>query len=106
MLGEVDDRESVESGELGEDALGRAVGVGLEGHRTNGTVELNLPCHLLGVEINHGGSFVFYRATDRIFAIGCDVHVVHWAIYGNALYLLQRGRVDYIEGARLRPDAY
>src|SRR5712692_4277443 len=104
-LCEVDNCESVKPGELDENAPCRAVGICLEGHGAYWAVELNFPCRLLAVEINHGGSFAFDRAADRIFAIWCDVHVVHGAAHGNALYPLKRGRVDYIEDTRLRADA-
>src|SRR6202163_1631019 len=100
---EVDNSESVKRRKLNENAAGRAVGICLKGHRAYWAVELDFPCHLLAVEINHSGSFVFQRTTDSIFAVRCDVDVVHGAIHGNALYLLERGRVDYIEDAGLRP---
>src|ERR1700675_508847 len=102
---EVDNGESVKSGKLNENAASRAVGICLEGHRPYRAVEFDFPCYLLGVEINHGCGSIFDRTTDRIFAIGGDVYIVHRAIHGNALYLLERGRVDYIEDAGLRPDA-
>src|ERR1700687_1551747 len=102
---EVDNGESVKRGKLDEKAASRAVGICLEGHRPYRAVELDFPGLLLAMEINHRDRFVFYRTTDRIFAIRCHVHIVHGAIHGNALYFLERGRVDYIEDAGLRPDA-
>src|SRR5260370_40583307 len=102
---EVDNCESVKPGELDENASSRAVWICLEGHGAYWAVELDFPCRLLAVEINHCGSFAFDRAADHIFAIWCDVHVVHGAAHGNGLYPLKRGRVDYIEDTRLRAEA-
>src|SRR6267143_7000037 len=102
---EVDNSESVKSGKLNENPPSRAVGIYLEGHRPYRAVEFHFPCNLLAIEINHRDRFVFYRTTDRIFAIWCHVHIVHGAIHCDALHFLERGRVDYIEGAGLRPDA-
>src|SRR5882762_8818901 len=102
---EVDNSESVKSGKLNENAASRAVGICFEGHRPYRAVEFDFPGHLLAMEIDDRGRFIFYRTTDRIFAIWCHVHVVHGAVYGNALHFLERGRIDYIEGAGLRPDA-
>src|SRR5258708_12201736 len=102
---EVDNSESVKSGKLNENATGRAIGVFLEGHGTYRAVEFDFPCHCLGVEINHRCGFIFDRTTDSIFAIWRDEHIMDGAIHGYALYLLERGRVDYIEDAGLRPDA-
>src|ERR1700674_1283315 len=102
---EVDNSESVKSGKLNENAASRAVGICLEGHGAHRAVEFDFPGHLLTLEINHRGSFFFDRTSDRIFAIRCPVHVVHRAIHWDALYFLERGRVDYIEDAGLLPDA-
>src|SRR6202521_1101346 len=102
---EVNNSESVKRGKLDENAASRTVGICLEGHRPYRAIEFDFPCHLLAMEINHRDRFIFYRTTDRIFTIGGDVYIVHGAIDGNALYFLERGRVDYIEDAGLRPDA-
>src|SRR5258708_20079862 len=96
---EVNNSESMKSGKLNENGTGRAIGVCLEGHGAYRAVEFDFPGHCLGVEINHSGSFVFHRTTDSIFAVRRDVDVVYRAVYWNALDLLQRGRVDYIEDA-------
>src|SRR6266849_3088050 len=102
---EIDNGESMKSGKLNENAASRAVGICLECHRPYRAVEFDFPCHLLTLEINHCCGLIFDRTADRIFAIGGDVYIVHGAIYGNALYFLERGRVDYIENAGRLPDA-
>src|ERR1700674_1778926 len=102
---EVDNGESVKSGKLNKNAASRAVGICLKGHGPYRAVEFDFPCHLLAMEINHCGGFIFDRTTDRIFAIWCHVHVVHRAIHRDALYLLERGCVDDIEDARLPSDS-
>jgi hypothetical protein len=46
--------KAVEVGELREDALGRAVRVGLDCHRADAAAELELPGDLLGREVDDG----------------------------------------------------
>src|SRR5260370_5915853 len=100
---EVDNSESVKSGKLNENAASRAVGICLERHRAHWAVEFDFPGHLLAIEINHRGSFVFDRTADRIFAIGGDVHIVHSTIHPDALYLLDRRLLYSLDPPGLRP---
>jgi hypothetical protein len=52
--GEIHHREAVGVGELHEDALGRAVGAGLDRHRAHAEIERQLPDRDLALEIDDG----------------------------------------------------
>src|SRR4030081_502305 len=90
---------------MDENAMGRAIRICIERHRSHWLVELYLPNHLLALQINDAGDLAFERAAHCIFAVWRDVHVVHRAIDCDALYILEGLRIDYIESARLCADA-
>ena len=104
-LGEIDHREAVEVGELRENALGRAVRVGLDRHRPDAAAQLELPGDLLGGEIDHGEQAFADRAGDDILAVGRDIDVVQAAVDRDGLLQRQRRRVDDVERAVAAGDA-
>lgn len=83
MLGEIDDGKSVDVGKLHEDALRGAVGVCFECHGAHAVVELDLPCHLVVLEIDDRCGFGLDGAGNGIFPVGRDINVVDASVDGN-----------------------
>src|SRR5256885_5286299 len=104
-LRKIHDGESVEVGKLNENTVRGSVGFGLEGHGAHGMIEIQFPCDLIGLKINHGGRLALQGAADRILAVRGDIDIVD-AIDGDALDSNQGKGVDHIECAMRRADAY
>ena len=103
--GEIHHREAVEVGQLHENPLGRAVRIGLDGHRADALAEVDLPGHRLGREIDDGDHAGADRAGDDVFAVGRDIDVVQAAVDRDGLVQRQRRRVDDVERAFAAGDA-
>ena len=85
VLGEVQRGEPVERGQLHEDPLGRAVRIGLDGHRTNPKIELVIPDDRLGLRIDDRHELLLHRAADDILLVGRHIDVVQATAHRDAL---------------------
>ena len=102
---EVHDGESVEVRELDENSTGRSIWVCLESHGSHAVLEFHDPTHLICLEIDNGGSFVFNRPADCKLSIRSDVEVVDTTVDRNALCFGECVGVDNVNEAWLHSDA-
>src|SRR5262245_30457788 len=100
-LGKIHHREAVQSAKVYEDPATRAVGVILNCYRIHSTVVLNLPgsFHLLEIKDDYKTSP--RRARGGILTIRRYGEIVQPSSYRDALYLLQGGGVDDIQGPHI-----
>src|ERR1700733_8549769 len=75
--GEVNDRESVESHNLDEDATSRSVGIRLKGHGPNSALKFECPDYLVGLKVDDRNNFVFYGATDCVPPVRGNINIVY-----------------------------
>ena len=103
--GEIHDGESVEVRQLDENSTGRSIWVCLENHGSHAVLEFHDPTHLICLEIDNSGSFVFNRPADCKLSIRSDVEVVDTTVDRNALCFGECVGVDNVNEAWLRSDA-
>ena len=101
----IDDGESVEAGQLNEDPLGRAVGIGGERHRADAQVLVEHPRRLIGLRVDDVDRLALNGTGHDILAVRRDVRVVDAALGRKRLDVLQRGGVDHIDAAGRLDDA-
>ncbi len=68
-------------------------------------IEIQFPCDLIGLKINHCGRLAFQGTADRILAVRRDVDIMY-VIDVNGFDADQREGVDHIERALRRTDPY
>src|SRR5438105_12069673 len=100
-LRKIHHREAVQRAKVYEDPATRAVGGILNCNRIYSSVVLNLPSGFLLLEIKDDYKTSPRRAGSDILAIGRHGEIVQSSSYGDALYLLQGGGVDDIQGPRV-----
>src|SRR5437899_10082126 len=83
VLLEIHDGKAMEVGKLDKNTVCRSVRICLESHGAHGVIELQPPCDLIGLKINHCGRLALQRSANRIHAIRCDVDIMN-AIDANA----------------------
>src|SRR6267378_1784214 len=74
--GEIHYRKSVEVGKLDENTARGAVKVRLESHGSHGMIEIQFPCDLIGLKINHCGRLAFQGTADCIPAVRRDIDIM------------------------------
>src|SRR5258706_356508 len=104
-LRKIHDRESVEVGKLDEDTTRGPVGICFESHGAHWVIEIQFPCDLIGLKIDHCGRLAFQGPADRISTVRRDVNIMD-AIDLNALDADERDCVNHIERALRRTDTY
>src|SRR5262249_59572112 len=103
--GKIQDRKSVEVGQLHEDSLGRAVRTRLDRHRANALVELDLTGGLLGREIDNRYDSGSDRTGDDVFAVRGHVHIMQPSANRDAFGPGQSFRIDDIKWAGIAGTA-
>ena len=102
--GEIDDREPVKAGQLGEDKLGGTIGIGRDGHGTNAQVHGDGEGDLVGLRVDHADHFSLNRTGEHVLAVGGDVGVVDGVVRGNERDFFLGNRIDHVDAAILAYD--
>src|SRR5882672_10358625 len=87
-LGKIHDGKSVEVGKLDENTARGAVRVRLESHGAHWVIEIQFPCDLISLKINHCGRLTFQGTADCISAVRRDIDIMD-AIDVNAFDSVQ-----------------
>ena len=89
-----------------EDTFRRAVSIRVNSHGAHAIVEFDLPCRLVGLEIDDRRRFGLDGAGHRIFPVRRDVNIVDASVDGDGLCEGERSCIDHVDGPGERADAH